>query len=90
VRLITDIVIITHKLLHSLCIKKIKKPFLALKLDIAKAFHKIEWNYVASILKRLGFADQWCKLVMTCIRTVSYSVLINGKPSQKLIPQRGL
>lgn len=57
-RLITDNIIVTHELLHSLCIKKIKHPFMALKLDIAKAFHKVEWTYVEAVLKRLGFAEK--------------------------------
>ncbi|XP_020872418.1 uncharacterized protein LOC110226122 [Arabidopsis lyrata subsp. lyrata] len=89
-RLITDNVIITHELLHSLCTKKVKSPFMALKLDIAKAFDKVEWNYLLSILRRLGFAERWCQWIMKCVTTVTYSVLINGSPSKKIIPSRGL
>jgi hypothetical protein len=29
---------------------------------------------------KLGFAERWIKLVMTCIHSVSYSVVINGNP----------
>ncbi|XP_020889488.1 uncharacterized protein LOC110230528 isoform X2 [Arabidopsis lyrata subsp. lyrata] len=89
-RLITDNVIITHELLHSLRTKKIKSPFMALKLDIAKAFDKVEWNYLLSILRRFGFAEKWCQWIMKCVTTVTYSVLINGSPSKKIIPSRGL
>ena len=45
-RLITDNIITTHEIIHSLRTKKIKKPFMALKLDIAKAFDKVEWVYI--------------------------------------------
>ncbi|KAG7547813.1 Ribonuclease H domain [Arabidopsis suecica] len=89
-RLITDNVVITHELLHSLRTKKIKTPYMALKLDIAKAFDKVEWGYIEAILKRFGFAEQWCQWVMRCVTSVSYSVLINGSPSQKIYPCRGL
>lgn len=41
-RLITDNVLIAHELLHSLQTKKLKAPYMALKLDITKAFDKIE------------------------------------------------
>ncbi|KAG7586565.1 Ribonuclease H domain [Arabidopsis thaliana x Arabidopsis arenosa] len=89
-RLITDNIIVTHELLHSLRTKKIKSPFMALKLDIAKAFDKVEWIYIEAMLRRLGFADQWCRWVMKCITSVSYSVLLNGSPTKKIIPSRGL
>ncbi|KAG7572532.1 Reverse transcriptase domain [Arabidopsis suecica] len=89
-RLITDNVVITHELLHSLRIKRIKTTYMALKLDIAKAFDKVEWTYIEAILRRFGFADQWCQWVMKCLTSVSYSVLINGSPSKKIIPSRGL
>ena len=81
--LITDNIIITHELIHSLRTKKIKKPFMALKLDMAKAFDKVEWVYIEAMLRRLGFADQWCQWVMRCIISVSYSALLNGSPTKK-------
>lgn len=89
-RLITDNVIITHELLHSLSSKKMKTPYMALKLDIAKAFDKVEWHFVEALSKRFGFAEKWCHWVMTCISTVSYSVLVNGSPTSKIYPQHGL
>ena len=89
-RLITHNVIITHELLHSLRTKKIKTSFMAVKLDITKAFDKVDWTSLKAILKRIGFADQWCNWVMKCVTTVSYSALINGEPSEKIYPQRGI
>ncbi|XP_023633818.1 uncharacterized protein LOC111829312 [Capsella rubella] len=89
-RLITDNIIVTHELLHSLRTKNLKTPYMAIKLDIAKAFDKVEWNYIEAVMKRLGFAEKWCSWIMKCITTVSYSVLVNGSPSKKIIPQRGI
>lgn len=40
-RLITDNVLISHELIHSLHTKNLKNEFMALKLDIAKAFDKV-------------------------------------------------
>ena len=42
------------------------------------------------MLRRLGFADQWCQWVMRCITSVSYSALLNGSPTKKIIPSRGI
>lgn len=38
----------------------------------------------------MGFAERWNGLVMTCVRTVSYLVLINGQPTGKITPTRGI
>ena len=41
-------------------------------------------------MRRIGFNERWVKLIMTCVRTVSYSVLINGKPYGNIRPTRGI
>lgn len=38
----------------------------------------------------MGFAECWIHLIMTCVRIVSYSVLINGSPQWRIIPTEGL
>ena len=42
------------------------------------------------IKQRLGFNERWISLVMMCISTVSYSVLINGEAKGNIVPTRGL
>lgn len=38
----------------------------------------------------MGFNDKWIKLMMSCVSTVSYSILVNGNPDTKFMPSRGL
>ena len=33
------------------------------------------------LLKKMGFHDKWVALTMECMIAVSYSILINGEPS---------
>ena len=42
------------------------------------------------VLVQLGFHDRWVKLMMACITTASYLVLINGEPHGHITPSRGL
>lgn len=73
-RLITDNVLIAHELLHSMHTRKITYPFMALKLDISKAFDRIEWSFLEAVMKRLGFAEKWCNWIMSCVKNVFYPI----------------
>lgn len=90
-RLIYDNVLVAFEALHTMDTKlKGKKDFMALKLDMSNAYDHVEWEYLESIMRRLGFAERWIHLTMSCVKTVSYSVLINGSPQWCIIPTRGL
>ncbi|KAL5567823.1 hypothetical protein UlMin_024398 [Ulmus minor] len=90
-RLISDNAIIGFECLHAIKRKRSKKKgYLALKLDMAKAFDRVEWSFVQGIMLKLGFSEVWTKKVMACVTSVSYSVLINGAKFGQLFPTRGL
>ena len=63
---------------------------MALKLDIRKTYDRVKWGYLEAIMRRLGFYDRWIALMMMCVTSVSYLVLIDGEPRGKIIPSRGL
>jgi len=70
--------------------KKGKKGPLALKLDISKAYEKVEWPFLQGIMTKLGFLEIWINWVMGCVTTPSFSILINGKPYGNIKPSRGI
>lgn len=61
-RMITYNIIIAHELLHSLHTKKLVHIFVAWKLDISKAFDKLEWSFVDIVMRKMGFNDVWRKM----------------------------
>ena len=61
-----------------------------MKLDINKAYDKVEWNFLEQIMYKLGFEKSWIDLIMNCISTLSFSVLINGAPKGLVKLERGL
>lgn len=90
-RLITDNVIIRYECLHKIRHNKGKNNGLvALKLYISKVYDHVEWSFVKATMLKLGFSLCWVELIMRCITTTSFSVLINGAAKRLIQPQRGL
>ncbi|CAL1410255.1 unnamed protein product [Linum trigynum] len=63
---------------------------MALKVDMEKAYDRVEWPFILAILKKLGFNSVWCDWVMECLRSASFLVLMKGTPSGFFAPTRGL
>ena len=70
--------------------KKGKEALMAIKLDMSKAYDRVEWAYLKAMMRKMGFHEKWISLIMMCVTMVSYSVLINSEPKGKIIPTRGL
>lgn len=62
----------------------------SVKIDMSKAYDRIEWRFLKEMLLRLGYNARWTSLVMNCVETVSYQVKINGQLSDIIRPSRGL
>jgi len=62
---------------------------IALKLDIAKAFDKVEWPFLSSVMLKLGFNAEWVNLVIRYVKSTSFSFHVNGYPTGHTIPSRG-
>jgi hypothetical protein len=50
----------------------------------------LDWAFIANALRRLGMPNHFNRLVHECISTPTFSVLVNGEPTDGFIPQRGI
>lgn len=89
-RLITDNLLIAYECLHTIRKQKSKCPFFALKIDMTKAYDRIEWSYLKGVLLKLGFHVNWVDMVMRCVTSVKYAVRVNGILTNPFIPTRGI
>ena len=63
---------------------------MAVKLDISKAYDRLEWGFLRSIMLKLGLDHRWVNMAMETVTTTSYSVLINEEPKGFITPTRGI
>jgi hypothetical protein len=86
-RLITDNVLLAYELTHHLNKKrKGASGLAAIKLDMSKAYDRIEWPFLKKMMQRLGFQESWVNLIMKCVTTVSYQIKVNGEYTDSFSP----
>lgn len=61
-----------------------------LKIDLQKAFDKIEWSYKKDTLDFFGFPTNVTKLIMSCITTSRVEILLNGYRTDFFQTSRGI
>eukprot|EP00253_Pinus_taeda_P012787 PITA_12787 len=61
-----------------------------MQLDLSKAYDKVSWTYLEAILEAFGFSKQWIKWILALIKSLRYSILVNGTPSTPFSPSRGI
>ena len=87
-RQILDASLIANEVIDSM-LKKKEKGVLC-KLDIEKAYDKINWNFLIVVLGRMGFTEKLVRWIKWCISTASFSVMLNGSPEGFFKSSRGL
>lgn len=69
-RMIQDNILIVHEAFHYLKNRSNVKPEFAVKLDMNKAYDRVEWDFLEAVLTKLNFHQGWIRNVMKCISSV--------------------
>ena len=87
VRLITDNTTVAFEMVHRMRNRRRGKVgHMVVKLDISKAYDRLEWDFLEKIMMSLGFSEHCVNLAMLTVHLASYSVIINGY----INPSRGI
>nr|GEX51541.1 RNA-directed DNA polymerase, eukaryota [Tanacetum cinerariifolium] len=60
------------------------------KIDFAKAYDSIRWDYLGDVLKSFGFGVKWCLWIRGILNSSMASILVNGSPTKEFWFHRGL
>ncbi|KAL0003964.1 hypothetical protein SO802_011525 [Lithocarpus litseifolius] len=83
-----DNVIIAQEIIHSFRKKKGRTRYMAFKIDLEKAYDKLKWNFIRDILIRVNLPIDIIDVTMSCVSTVSTSILFNGETLDPIFPSR--
>eukprot|EP00253_Pinus_taeda_P014645 PITA_14645 len=87
-RKILDGLVVTRAVIHSLKVKKQKG--MMIKLDLSKAYDRLNWKYLETVLERFGFHQRWIAWIHNLISSPHFSILVNGSPSKTFNASRGI
>uniref|UniRef100_A0A803Q7T2 Reverse transcriptase domain-containing protein n=1 Tax=Cannabis sativa TaxID=3483 RepID=A0A803Q7T2_CANSA len=71
-------------------LKSGKDGWATIILDMEKAFDRVEWNFVQAIMLHCHFPVNFVSLVIKCISTASFRLLVNGVMSDCFKSNRGI
>jgi hypothetical protein len=47
-------------------------------------------GFLEAIMSHLGFADRWIRLILMCVKSTTYTILVNGTSTGQIFPTRGI
>lgn len=89
-RNISDNVILLREVLHSFQLKGYNRKEFFLKADLSKAFDRMDWSYLQTVMTLYGFPVRLIGWIMECIESAEFSVILNGRGDGYFKPQCGL
>ena len=82
--------VIVQEMMHSFKTQKVKTGLMAIKLDLQKAYDRVNWDFLKIVLVRFGFNDTFIGWIMACISSVHFEVLVSGGKTEQFKSSRGL
>lgn len=82
-----DNAIIVQELIHFINRKKGKVGYMAIKIDLEKAYDKLEWSFIRDMLWRINLLGDLIDLIMSCVSSVSTSILFHLQNLEFIFPR---
>jgi hypothetical protein len=90
-RMITDNILIAYECVHKIKNKRAGQTGLCVvKLDMHKAYDRVEWSFLHDMMVTLGFHEEWIEMIMAYVRSVTYKVRFNSHETNAFTPTRGI
>ncbi|KAJ6731270.1 REVERSE TRANSCRIPTASE ZINC-BINDING DOMAIN-CONTAINING PROTEIN-RELATED-RELATED [Salix viminalis] len=88
-RRIEDNILLVQEMVQSID-EKTRGSNVILKLDMMKAYDRIDWAFIIKIMRKFGFCSKMTDMIENCISNCWFSVLLNGETTGYFHGSRGL
>ncbi|KAK4392753.1 hypothetical protein Sango_2053100 [Sesamum angolense] len=89
-RTINENSILSHEIMHYIHRKQGRKRVMAIKIDLTKAYDRMEWKPLIQLLEKLGMCEVMTRWINQCISSPSFLILFNGAPFDYFQQTRGI
>ncbi|KAL6564968.1 hypothetical protein OROMI_016418 [Orobanche minor] len=86
-RNITDNILTAHEVTHDISQSMTNT---IIKLDMEKAYDRINWNFIFQVMTRFVFSVAWVNFIKSCISNCWFSILVNGQSAGFFKSNRGI
>lgn len=86
----SDNIIIAQEAIHTMRNKKRANGYVAIKVDMEKAYDRLDWQFLRNTLECVGADRKLVDLIMACTSLTTMQVLWNGETSESFSPSRGV
>jgi len=89
-RSIHENIVVAQELVHSMNKMTGKKGYFVIKVDLAKAYDMISWDFISRILSEINFPEALINVIIHSVTNVESNVKWNGAREDYFRPQRGI
>ncbi|WJX23235.1 hypothetical protein P8452_12461 [Trifolium repens] len=83
-------IIVAQEMVHSMAKMKGKRMFMSIKIDLEKAYDRLNWNFIENCMTECKFPHKLINIIHYCITSPSFRILWNGDKTGNFSPTRGI
>jgi len=83
-------IVVAQEMVHAMARMKGNKMFMSIKIDLEKAYDRLNWNFVENCLVECKFPPNIINIIHHCITSPSFKILWNGNKTEEFSPSRGI
>ncbi|PKI72044.1 hypothetical protein CRG98_007590 [Punica granatum] len=87
---IHDNIVVAQELVHCMHRMNGNKQFMAIKVDLEKAYDRLRWGFIDETLEAVGVPDRLRHTIMNCISSIHMRILWNGETIAEFSTSRGI